>query len=92
MIFGGTVFYTLAISSVFVLRKTRPDLLRPYRTWGYPVTPVLYVIASFVLLGSMLVNNRFESLGGLLIIAMGLPVYAYYARRGRHPAPVETRG
>ena len=45
------------------------------------MTPVLYVIASFVLLGSMIVQTPFQSLGGLLIIAMGVPVYAYYARR-----------
>lgn len=88
VIFGGTIFYTLAISSVFRLRATRPDLHRPYRAWGYPVTPALYIVASFVLLGSMLVETPFESLAGLGIILLGLPAYVYYARRGT-PAPVD---
>ena len=46
VIFGGTIFYGLAILSVFVLRAKRPDLPRPYRTWGYPFTPLLYTAAS----------------------------------------------
>jgi APA family basic amino acid/polyamine antiporter len=75
VIFGGTVFYTLAIGSVFVLRRTRPDLPRPYRTWGYPITPLLYVLASLLLIQSMLRNDTVESLAGLGIIAVGLPAY-----------------
>ncbi len=84
VIFGGTVFYTLAIASVFVLRARRPDLPRPYKTWGYPVTPILYTAASLLLLGSMLANSPFESLAGLGIIAAGLPAYLAFAR---NPAP-----
>lgn len=81
VIFGATLFTMLAIGSVFVLRARRPDLPRPYRTWGYPATPLLYVVASLVLLASMLRKTPAESLAGLLIILLGLPAYEVFARR-----------
>ena len=78
----------LAIASVFVLRVRRPDLPRPYRTWGYPVTPLLYVVAALLLLGNMLrYQSRVESLAGLGIILLGLP--AYWAFTLRKPEPPE---
>ncbi len=90
VIFGGTVFYTLAIASVFVLRRTRPDLHRPYRTWGYPITPLLYVLASLILIVDMLIRNRVESLAGLGIIVAGLPAYLFFHRTGRSLQPEEA--
>lgn len=83
VIFGGTVIYTLTIASVFVLRKTRPDLHRPYRTLGYPVTPLLYVAASVFLLYSMLANNFAQSIMGLGIILLGIPAYLVFSRHRR---------
>ena len=90
VIFGGTVFYTLAIAAVFVLRKTRPDLPRPYKTWGYPVTPALYIVASFLLLGSMLYTTPFESLGGLGIVLLGLPFYLFFTWGQRRKSRVSA--
>lgn len=80
VIFGANLFYLLAIASVFVLRKTLPDLPRPYKTWGYPVTPALYTIASVGLLGNMLRETPVESLAGLGIVAAGLVVYPFFSR------------
>jgi APA family basic amino acid/polyamine antiporter len=80
VIFGGTIFYGLAIVSVFVLRVKRPDLPRPYKTWGYPVTPLLYTLASLFLLASMLYQSPGESLAGLGIVAAGLPAYLVFSR------------
>jgi amino acid transporter len=85
VIFGGTVIYTLTITSVFVLRQRHPDWPRPYRTWGYPVTPLLYLAASALLMSSMLQNTPFESVAGLGIILAGAPAYLLF-RRGRVPA------
>jgi len=80
VIFGATVFYTLAIAAVFVLRRTRPDLPRPYRTWGYPVTPLVYVVAAAGLLANMLRETPAESLAGLGVIAAGLAAYPLFDR------------
>jgi len=82
VMFGATFFYMLAITSVFVLRRTRPDLHRPYRTWGYPFTPLLFVAASLLLLGSMLASpeTRMQAVGGGVLILLGVPAY-YLLRR-----------
>lgn len=89
VIFGATVFYMLAVTSVFVLRKSRPDTPRPYKTWGYPFTPLLYVGASLILLGSMLANpeTRMQALGGGVLVLLGVP--AYYLLR-RKPTAAES--
>jgi amino acid transporter len=84
VIFGANIFYLIAIVSVFVLRVRRPDLPRPYRVWGYPWTPALYVVAATVLLGNMLRDEatRVPSIAGLGIIASGVPAYLYFRRAG----------
>ncbi|HEX8202792.1 MAG TPA: amino acid permease [Isosphaeraceae bacterium] len=93
VIFGGTVIYALTISSVFVLRARRPELPRPYRAWGYPVTPVLYVLASLLLMGNMLADDRSrsESLAGLGIILLGVPAYWLFSRRATALTPGRPR-
>jgi amino acid transporter len=77
VIFGANLFYLLSVVSVFVLRSKLPDLPRPYRTWGYPFTPLLYVIGAVLLLGSMLLSpeSRGQSVAGLGLILAGLPAY-----------------
>jgi APA family basic amino acid/polyamine antiporter len=82
VIFGANLFYMLAIGSVFVLRVRQPELERPYRTLGYPVTPVLYVAGALVLLGSMLADHasRVQSVFGLGIILLGVPAYWLFHR------------
>ena len=79
VIFPSWILYTMATASVLVLRRKRPDLERPYRTFGYPVVPVLFVCVGIVLVGSTLVNSPRESLLGLIIIAAGLPFYWYWS-------------
>jgi APA family basic amino acid/polyamine antiporter len=82
VIFGAHIFYMLAIASVFVLRARRPDLPRPYRTLGYPVTPLLFVAAELLLLGNMLVEpkSRVPSLVGLGIVLAGVPAFGFFRR------------
>ncbi len=82
VIFGANLFYLLAIISVFVLRFKQPDAPRPYRTWGYPYTPLLYVAAAVLLLGNMLVDpqSRFQALAGIGIIVLGIPAWAVLKR------------
>jgi amino acid transporter len=80
VIFGANVFYLLAVASVFVLRVRRPDAPRPYKTWGYPVTPLLFVVGAVYLLADMLRQSTAESVAGLGIIFAGLIAYKVFAR------------
>ncbi len=83
VIFGANVFYMLAISSVFVLRRRRPELKRPYRTLGYPFTPIVYIAAALLLLGSMISDrsSQVQSLAGVGIILLGIPAYWAFRQR-----------
>jgi APA family basic amino acid/polyamine antiporter len=85
VIFGANLFYMLAIGSVFVLRARQPDLPRPYRTLGYPVTPLLYIVGVLILLGNMLLDqaSRVPSLVGIGIILLGLPAYWLFKRANK---------
>jgi len=69
--------------SVFVLRRKQPDLVRPYRTLGYPFVPVLFVaVAAFLLVNTLNTRPR-ESLMGLFLMGLGVPLYYYWKRRQR---------
>ena len=81
VIFILWVFYGLAVGSVFVLRWKRPDLPRSYRTWGYPITPFLFLLATALLLGNTLINSAWESMVGLVLLLTGIPVFFYWQRR-----------
>jgi APA family basic amino acid/polyamine antiporter len=72
-------------AAVFVLRRTRPELPRPYRVWGYPAVPALFILASSLLVANTLAERPLESLWGLGLVALGLPAYAYWRRRFRGP-------
>jgi APA family basic amino acid/polyamine antiporter len=85
VVFGANLFYMLSITAVFVLRRRRPELPRPYRTFGYPVTPILYVLAAVYFLGDMLYHSPAEAFAGLGIIALGLVFYFLYPRRASLP-------
>jgi basic amino acid/polyamine antiporter, APA family len=81
VIFPSWILYAMATASVIVLRKKRPDLPRPYRTLGYPVVPVLFVLVAAMLIISTLVESPRESLLGLGIILAGLPFYFHWKRK-----------
>jgi APA family basic amino acid/polyamine antiporter len=81
VVFGHWIFMGLAVSAVFVLRKKRPDLRRPYRTLGYPVTPGLFVLAALFVTVNALIGTFWNSFAGLLIIALGIPAYVYWSRK-----------
>ncbi|MBI4551736.1 MAG: amino acid permease [Candidatus Latescibacteria bacterium] len=78
---AGYFFFLLNGVGLFILRRKRPDVSRPYRTWGYPVTPVLFILICFVFLVSIVLNDPGNTLIGLLITALGVPVYWRWVRR-----------
>jgi amino acid transporter len=73
--FGAVIFETMAVVSIFVFRYRRPDAERPYRCWGYPVVPALYVILPAFVLVNMFAREPFEALAGVAFIAVGAGVY-----------------
>ena len=81
VIFASWILYGMTAAAVIVLRRKRPGLARPYRTPGYPLTPILFVFGSFCVVLSTLINSPRESLMGLVLIFSGLPFYAYWKRR-----------
>lgn len=80
-IFAEWLFYMIAGSSVFVFRRRNPEIVRPYRVWGYPVVPLLFVIASAVLLYYTFTDNVVNSASGCAVILAGVPVFYAFARR-----------
>ncbi len=75
VIFGSWIFYALVTSSIFVFRRKYPDAERPYRAFGYPVVPVLFVLVAGWLLVTNLMSSPRDSLIGIGLIALGFPVY-----------------
>jgi APA family basic amino acid/polyamine antiporter len=76
-------FFTLAVGAVLILRRTEPELPRPYRVWGYPFTPILFLLICTWYLGNTLVYRTAESLVGILLTLTGLPFYLHWTRRQR---------
>ncbi len=81
VIFGSWILYLMTAASVFVLRRKRPDLPRPYRVIGYPVVPVLFVCVAGLLLISTLQTRPRESIMGLVLMGLGIPFYFGWKRR-----------
>jgi basic amino acid/polyamine antiporter, APA family len=75
------LFYILTILGLFRLRRTRPDAPRPYRAWGYPVVPILYIVLALFIEWALLMYRPSRSLAGLGIVAVGIPIYFFWHRR-----------
>jgi APA family basic amino acid/polyamine antiporter len=79
--FGILIFVGLATASVFVFRRRMPAAERPYRTWGYPVVPLLFLgVAGWLVLNAVVTTPR-QAVAGLALIVAGLPFYAYWSRQ-----------
>ena len=89
VVFALWIFYGLIASSVFVLRRKQPTAERPYRTFGYPVLPLLFVLVAVWLVLNTLVQRPVESLTGLVLIGLGWPVHLLFRHRSRRN--VESR-
>jgi len=81
-IIGIWPFYALAVAAVYVLRRRRPELERPYRTPGYPVVPALFLVGALFLLGNYLVSQPRAFALDIGLIVAGIPVYFAWRRFG----------
>ena len=83
-ILGIWPFYALAVAGVFVLRRKRPELPRPYRVWGYPLVPALFLLASLGMVLNALLTDPLHTGVTLLIILLGVPVYFLWSLAARN--------
>jgi APA family basic amino acid/polyamine antiporter len=82
VISAALIFYILTIAGIFRLRKTRPDVPRPYKAFGYPIIPALYILGASVILVVLFAYQTATTWPGLIIIATGIPVYFIWRKAG----------
>ena len=80
VISAALIFYILTISGIFRLRVTQPDAERPYRAWGYPLVPALYIVLAAIVLIMLFIYQPSSTWPGLVIVLLGLPVYWLFRR------------
>lgn len=85
--FANLILWIGGAAAVFTLRKKLPDLPRPYKTWGYPVVPIVFIASSACIVINMLFETPDEAFAGLVFIAMGFPVYYAWRRRSQNTPP-----
>ncbi len=83
VIFAVLIFYILTIAGIFLLRKKRPDAERPYKAWGYPVVPALYILAAAAISIDLLIFKPMYTWPGMLIVLLGIPVYFIWSKLGK---------
>jgi APA family basic amino acid/polyamine antiporter len=83
VIFAVLLFYILTIAGLFLLRVRRPEMERPYRAFGYPVLPALYIVAASVIEGLLLVYKPSYTWPGLIVVLIGIPVYLGWRAIGK---------
>jgi APA family basic amino acid/polyamine antiporter len=84
LIFAVYIFYGATTVGVFVLRRRMPDAHRPYKTWGYPVVPALFILFCMGLFMNTIITRPREAGIGLSLILLGIPVYFFVSRKGRN--------
>jgi APA family basic amino acid/polyamine antiporter len=77
------IFYILTIAGLFRLRKTRPDVERPYRAIGYPVVPALYIVGAATILAVLFLYRTATTWPGLVIILLGVPAFLWWNRKAK---------
>ena len=83
MVFVSWLFYAMSAAAVLVLRRKAPEMRRPYRAWGYPVTPLVFVAFSLWLTMNTITQAPRDAAIGAGIVLLGVPLYAAFSRRKR---------
>ncbi len=78
VIFAVLIFYILTVGGVIVLRKTQPDLPRPYKTFGYPFVPIVYLVLAVFVTVSLVINKFDNTYPGILLVLLGVPFYYFF--------------
>ena len=85
VVFTDAIFFGLAATAVFVLRKRKPDAKRPYKTFGYPVTPIIFILIELWFVVTIVSEKPLQSLAGLGFMLLGVPVYYFWKRKAASP-------
>jgi basic amino acid/polyamine antiporter, APA family len=85
VVFTGWIFYALGAATIFVFRRRQPDAVRPFRVPGYPVTPILFVLASSAIVLNALVTQTGRAVIGIAVVLTGVPAYFVWRTRTRPP-------
>jgi APA family basic amino acid/polyamine antiporter len=81
VVFAALLFYALTVAGIFVLRSRRPEMERPYRAFGYPIVPLLYIVAAAGIMAVLVLYKTQTAGAGIVIVLLGLPVYWLWSRR-----------
>jgi len=81
VIFAALLFYALTVAGIFVLRRKRPEAARPYKAWGYPIIPALYIVFATLIMIDLLIYKPNYTWPGLGLVLTGLPVYFLWRRK-----------
>jgi len=84
VMFAIIVFWMVTAASIFKFRKKYPEMLRPYKTWGYPIIPIVFILATLGIIINTIIEHPQESLTGIGIIIIGIPVYFFWQRKKKH--------
>ncbi|MCX6328094.1 MAG: amino acid permease, partial [Bacteroidia bacterium] len=84
VIFSVLIFFTLTILAIFILRVKRPDIPRPYKAFGYPVIPAMYILTTITIMVILLIYKPKYTLWGLLIVLIGIPVFFLWRRYNKN--------
>ncbi len=85
VIFAVLIFFTLTILAIFVLRVKRPDIPRPYKAFGYPVIPAIYILTTTAIMVILLMYKPNYTFPGLGIVLLGIPVFYLWRKFNRNP-------
>ncbi|MEK9138096.1 MAG: amino acid permease [Bacteroidota bacterium] len=81
VVFTDWIFFGLTAASIIVLRERHPNSHRPYRTWGYPLTPLFFIVLALWFVINTLVEKPEQAWAGIIFLALGVPVYYYWRKR-----------
>jgi APA family basic amino acid/polyamine antiporter len=81
VVFAVLIFYVLTIAGIFILRKNKPDIERPYKAFGFPVIPAIYILLATFIMGILLVYKQDYTWPGLILVLLGIPVYFFWYKR-----------
>ncbi len=89
VVFSVLIFYVLTIAGIFVLRAKQPEAERPYRAFGYPIVPLLYIVSALAIMFVLLLYRTQTAWPGLVIVLLGVPVYLLWSRQATQVAGTE---